>query len=120
MPQSYEVKREFVAVHPSGDRAFEAVRLQRGAMITVDAEHTSLRSGLVKVLFEDTVLAAYLRDIEDWTERVGLDEGREDKRSEKKGQQEGDQDVIASGNHGARNPAERRAAPKRRRTTIPS
>ena len=87
MPQSYEVKVAFVAVHPSANHAFEAVTLQRGAIITVEAKRTSLRSGLVEVLFEGTVLAAYLRDIEDWTERVAQD----------KGQEEGGQNAIASG-----------------------
>jgi len=96
MSQSYQVKSAFVAVHPSVNHAFEAVTLQRGAIITVEAEHTSLRSGLVEVLFEGTVLAAYLRDIEDWTERVGQNKGQKDK-----GQEEGGQDAIASGKNGA-------------------
>jgi hypothetical protein len=70
MPQTYQVKVPFVGVHPNADRAFEVVMLERGAIITVDSQHTSLRSGLVEVQFQGTVLAAYLRDIEDRTEPV--------------------------------------------------
>jgi len=70
MPDTYQVKFPFVGVYPGADHAFEAVTLQRGAIITVDAQHTSLRSGLVEVNFEGAVLSAWLRDIEDRTERV--------------------------------------------------
>jgi len=70
MPQTYQVKIPFVGVHPDADHAFEVVTLQRGDIITVETQHTSLRSGLVEVLFGGTVLAAYLRDIEDRTEQV--------------------------------------------------
>ncbi len=70
MPDTYHVKFPFVGVYPGADHAFEAVTLQRGAIIKVETKHTSMRSGLVEVLFEGTVLAAYLRDIEDRTERV--------------------------------------------------
>ncbi|MDP8981292.1 MAG: hypothetical protein M3O35_11965 [Acidobacteriota bacterium] len=68
MSQTYQVTVPFVGVHPDADHAFEVVTIERGAIITVDTKHTSQRSGLVEVLFQGTVLAAYLRDIEDRAE----------------------------------------------------
>jgi hypothetical protein len=70
MSQTYQVTVPFVGVHPDAAHAFEVVTIERGAIITVDTEHTSLRSGLVEVRFQGTVLAAYLRDIEDRAEPV--------------------------------------------------
>jgi hypothetical protein len=72
MSQTYQVKTPFVAVCPTANGAFESVTLEPGTIITVQAEHTVLRSGLVDVLYEGTILAAYLRDIEDRTELVEL------------------------------------------------
>jgi hypothetical protein len=91
MPQSYEVKSAFDALHLSGDRAFEVETLQRGAIIVVKVEPASLCPSFVEVLFEGAVLAAYLRDIEEQTERIEQD----------KGQEEGGYDAIASGKNGA-------------------
>ena len=73
MPQIYQVKIPFIGVHPSADHAFDVVTLDRGDIITVDATHTSKRSGLVEVIFQGAVLSAWLRDIQDRTERVWPD-----------------------------------------------
>ena len=68
--QTYQVMTPFVAIYRKTDGVFESVALEPGTLITVQAEHTALRSGLVHVLYDGTVLAAYLRDIEDRAERV--------------------------------------------------
>jgi hypothetical protein len=90
LPQCYEVESAFDVLHLSGDRVFEVETLPHGAIITV-AEPASLCRGFVEVLFEGMILAAYLRDIEDWTERVG----------QEKGQERAGHDLIASGKNGA-------------------
>jgi hypothetical protein len=68
--QMYRVKTPFVAVLPNAGGVFESISLQPGAIISVKLERTVLRSGLVDVLYEGKVLAAYLRDIEDRAECV--------------------------------------------------
>lgn len=68
--QMYRVKMPFVAVHSNTQGAFESVALEPGAVISVKAERTALRTGLVDVLYQGRTLAAYLRDIEDRAECV--------------------------------------------------
>lgn len=68
--QMYRVKTPFVAVRPTAGGVFESVALEPGAIISVKLERTVVRSGLVDVLYEGRVLAAYLRDIEDRAEYV--------------------------------------------------
>jgi hypothetical protein len=68
--QMYRVRLPFVAVRPSAEGAFESVALPPGSIISVKAERTVLRSGLVDVLYDGKILAAYLRDIEDRAESV--------------------------------------------------
>jgi hypothetical protein len=72
MPETYQVRirMPFVAVCPKGPGVFEPVTLEPGTIVTVQAEHTVLRTGLVHLLDNGKTLAAYLRDIEDRTERV--------------------------------------------------
>ena len=68
--QTHQVKSAFVGVHPNHDGTLASVTLEPGAIIAVDTARTVLRSGLVEVLFEGTVLTAFMRDIEDRTEPV--------------------------------------------------
>jgi hypothetical protein len=72
MPQTYQVRvvMPFVAVWPKGPGVFEPAMLESGTVITVTSEHTVLRTGLVHLIHDGRTLAAYLRDIEDRTERV--------------------------------------------------
>jgi hypothetical protein len=67
MSQTCRVNSPFVVVFKA-DGAFKAVTLEAGTTITVNADRTVQRSGLVDVLYNGMVLAAYLRDIEDRTE----------------------------------------------------
>ena len=68
--QNYRVKTPFVAVLPNAGGGFESVVLGPGAMISVGVERTVLRTGLVDVVYQGRLLAAYLRDIEDRAEQV--------------------------------------------------
>jgi hypothetical protein len=65
----HRVNTPFVGVS-GADGRFRAVTLEPGANIAVRAGHTVLRSGLVEVVYEGVVLSAFLRDIEDRTERI--------------------------------------------------
>ena len=65
----HRVLTPFVGISGS-DENFKAVTLEPGTHIAVEASHTGVRSGLVEVVYEDMVLRAYLRDIEDRTELV--------------------------------------------------
>ena len=73
--QTYRVKTAFVAVRPNAEGAFESVALGPGAIISVRTERTVLRSGLVDVLYQGQILAAYLRDVEDRAEEVKAQAG---------------------------------------------
>ena len=68
--QAYHVKTPFVAIYRKAEGVFESVTLEPGEIISVQDGHTVLRSGLVDLLYNGTVLTAYLRDIEDRAERV--------------------------------------------------
>jgi hypothetical protein len=65
----HRVNTPFVGVS-GADGNFRAVTLEPGANISVRLGNTVLRSGLVEVVYEGMVLSAFLRDIEDRTERI--------------------------------------------------
>ena len=67
--QTHRVNSAFAAVSKA-DNAFRSVTLEPGDTIIVHSNRTSVRSGLVQVLYDGMVLSAYLRDIEDRTEDV--------------------------------------------------
>jgi hypothetical protein len=68
--RTHRVNSAFPAVS-NADNAFLSVTLEPGDTIVVHSGRTSVRSGLVEVLYDGIVLSAYLRDIEDRTECVG-------------------------------------------------
>ncbi len=67
--QTHRVNSAFAAVSKA-DNAFRSVTLEPGDTITVHSARTTVRSGLVEVLYDGLVLSAYLRDIEDRTESI--------------------------------------------------
>jgi len=67
--EMHRVNSAFVVVSRS-DNAFRAVTLEPGDTIGVHSERTTVRSGLVEVVYDGMVMAAYLRDIEDRTESI--------------------------------------------------
>ena len=65
----HRVTTPFVAV--SGENgSYRAVTLEPGDSIEVRSENITVRSGIVKIVYDGLVLSAYLRDIEDRTEEV--------------------------------------------------
>lgn len=70
----HRVHAPFVVISKS-DHAYKAITLAPGDTISVRSDRTSQRSGLVEVLYDGMLLAAYLRDIEDRTECVGGETG---------------------------------------------
>ena len=64
----YRVRTPFVAVRPAGDGHFRFVTLYSGSVVTIAGDVQ--RSGLVDIMHEDHVLAAFMRDIQERAERV--------------------------------------------------
>jgi len=65
----HRVTTPFVALS-GANGTYRAVTLEPGDSIIVRAEDTTVRSGIVKIVYDGLVLSAYLRDIQDRTEEV--------------------------------------------------
>ena len=65
----HRVINPFIALEPTGGQ-FRTVTLEPGDDIVVQADRTTVRNGLVQVVYEGLVLSAFLRDIEDRTQEM--------------------------------------------------
>ena len=75
MMQQYRVSTPFLAVCLNEDSSSRFVTLERGAIIRVMADRTVLCGGLVDVLYEGRTVSAFMRDIEDRSERFEVQVG---------------------------------------------
>ena len=65
---SYRVREPFLAIRDDPPHRFTFVTLAPGAIITVQGE--AQRSGLVDILYGETIVGAFMRDILARCERV--------------------------------------------------